>query len=103
MFTLRTAPTPYSGRVERLGAIQVGSGDTGRTCYVLLLSGHAKALLLDTQKLTSTSKPAEAFEILKLIALTVLNDVITFELEGDYVVAYTNETLMQRLVATSVT
>lgn len=101
MFGIKKALTSYSGRVERIGAIQVGSGEMGRTGYVLLLKEHSESLLLDTDKLISTSKPAEAFETRKLIALTVVNDAITFELKGDYVVSYTNETLVQRLAATA--
>lgn len=98
MFKFRKPPVAHGGRVERIGAMQEGSGDFGGVSYSLLLSGQSSVMTLDTRDLIfarSGEKAAKALAIRQHIALTQPGDTITFELKGSHVVGFRNVTLEQ--------
>lgn len=89
----------HSGCVERMGAFQESSGDAARACHALLLKGHAQPLILRTDQ--GPLEYAAVIGIRVRFALTSPGDNIKFEIKGDSVIAYQNETLERRLMSSS--
>ncbi|MFK4706204.1 hypothetical protein ABIC83_003043 [Roseateles asaccharophilus] len=97
MFNFKKPLKAHGGRVERIGAMQESSGDTGGVSYALLLSGQSRVMMLDTGELMSSRAQEKAKAMRQQIALTQAGDTITFEIKGKYVVSFRNVTLEQVL------